>query len=391
MRFIGMAVLVAGLALAALAGSAAGQAEELVDGLFLPAIMSDFTPSWHWGDTYTVTVSTRTTNPPLAAIDRSGRPHLFWSYSITDNQIHHVYLDNSAWQQTTPSAGIDGDSSLSNAPMVTADNRVHLTWYNKLDPTGDRPYRYMHAIFTDGVWSSANQVFRSTYSTINAWSRLDGDGRPRMGISNGFLAWRAHLLYEGIGGWQELATFSLPNDADIIWPDASNGAHVYGDDSTDMRYWRWTGGSLSTTGQSLGTGKFYGRNATFDGANNVHLYWKASETVNNMPVTLVHHQCIDNQLRASAVTWPGDTQAAREMVGATDGGTLFVLAWQESARKRIMLWDGCNPIVATAIPSEPAKSEVLRAVAVSNAPHKVCIFLQEGTTANYAVRCADID
>ena len=391
MRFIGLAVLVAGLAIVTLTRSAVGQAEELTHGLFLPAVMSDFTPSWHWGDTYTVTVSTRTTNPPLAAIDRSGRPHLFWSYSLADNQIRHAYLDGGTWHSTSPSAGIDGDSSLSNAPVVTDDNRVHLAWYNRLDPTGDRPYRYVHAIFANDTWSGANEVFRSKYSTINAWPRLDAGGRLRVGITNGFLAWRAYLQFEGVDGWQELANFSLPNDADIIWPNASNGAHVYGDDSTDMRYWRWTGGSLATTGQSLGTGKFYGRSVTFDGANNVHVSWKASEMVNSMPVTLVHHQCIDNQLRASAVTWPGDTQAAREMVGATDGGTLFAVAWQEPARKHIMLWDGCNPVVATTIPSEPAKSEVLRAVAVSNTPRKVCVFLQEGNSANYAVRCADID
>ncbi len=391
MRFIVFALLVASLGLALVAGSAAGQAEELGNGLFLPAVMSDFTPSWHWGNTYTVTVSTRTTNPPLAAIDHSGRPHLFWSYSIADNQIHHVYLDGATWRSTSPGSGIDGDSSLSNAPVVTDDNRIHLAWYNKLDTTGDRPYRYVHAVFANDAWSGANEVFRSKYSTINAWPRLDDGGRLRVGITNGFLAWRAYLQFEGVGGWQELASFSLPNDADIIWPDASNGAHVYGDDSTDMRYWRWTGGSLSTTGQSLGPGKFYGRSMIFDGANNVHVAWKASESVNGMPATIVHHQCVDNQRRASAVTWPGDTQAAREMAGATDGGTLYVLAWQEPGRKRIMLWDGCNPIVATTIPSDPTGSEVLRAVAVSSAPRKVCVFSQQGTTADYAVRCADID
>lgn len=391
MRFAIFALLVAGLGLVLVAGSAAGQAEELGNGLFLPAVMSDFTPSWHWGDTYTVTVSARTTNLPLAAIDRSGRPHLFWSYSIADNQIHHVYLDGTTWQSTSPSAGIDGDSSLSNAPVVTDDNRVHLAWYNKLDTAGDRPYRYVHATFASNTWSGASEIFRSQYSTINAWSRLDASGRLRVGITNGFLAWRAYLQFEGVGGWQELANFTLPNDADIVWPDASSGAHVYGDDRTDMRYWRWNGDPLPTTGQSLGTGKFYGRNVTFDGANNVHVTWKAAETVNNVTKTLVHHQCIDNQLHASAVSWPGDTEGVREMVSAANGGTLYVLAWQEPARKRIMLWNGCNPIVATTIPSDPAKSEVLRAVAVSDTPRKICVFLQEGTSADYAVRCADID
>jgi len=391
MRFVIVAILVTALGLALIAGSAAGQAEELANGLYLPAVMSEFLPSWHWGDTYTTTVSSRTTNPPLAAIDHSGRPHLFWSYSIADNQIHHVYLDGETWHSSSPSTGIEGDSSLTNAPVVTNDNRVHLTWYNRLDTSGDCPYRYLHAIFANETWSGANEVFRSKYSTINAWPRLDAGGRLRVGITNGFLAWRAYLQYEGIGGWQELATFSLPNDADIVWPDASNGAHLYGNDSADMRYWRWTGGTLAATGQSLGPGKLFGRSVTIDGANNVHVYWKAAETVDNMPMSIVHHQCIDNQLRSSAVTWPGDTQAAREMVGATDGGSLFALAWQEPARKRIMLWDGCNSIVVTTIPSDPAKSEVLRAVAVSNTPRKVCVFLQEGTSADYAVRCADID
>lgn len=391
MRFVGVAVLLACLLLAAVAGGAAGQAEELTNGLFLPAVMSDFTPSWHWGDAFTVTVSTRTTNPPLAAIDRSGRPHLFWSYSIDDNQIHHIYLDNSAWHDSTPSTGVDGDSSLTNAPIVTTDNRVHLAWYNRFEAADGRPYRYMHAVFANDAWAGANEVFRSKYSTINAWSRLDAGGRLRVGITNGFLAWRAYLQFEGVNGWQELANFSLPNDADIIWPDSSNGARVYGDDNTDMRYWRWTGDLLSTSGQSLGPGKFYGRSVTFDGANNVHIYWKGSESVDGQPVTLAHHQCVDNQLYASAVTWPGDAQAAREMVGATDGGTLFALAWQGPTRKRIMLWDGCNPVVVTTIPDDPTKSEVLRAVAVSKSPHKVCAYLQLGISAEYIVRCADID
>jgi len=391
MRFIVCAILAANLALALLTGRTSAQTEELPNELFLPAVMSDFTPSWHWGTAYTVTVSARTTHPPLAAIDRSGRPHLFWSYDLADNQIHHVYLDGATWHRLSPSQGIDGDSSLSNAPVVTDDNRIHLTWYNKLDTTGDRPYRYVHAIFADDTWNDANEVFRSKYSTIDAWPRLDADGRLRVGITNGFLAWRASLQLEGVDGWQELANVTLPNDAAIIWPDARNGAHVYGDDSTDMRYWRWTDGVLSTTGQSLGAGKFHGRSMALDGTNHVHVYWTASETVAGNPVTLLHHQCIDNLLRTSAVTLPGATQAARQEVGATDGGRLFALAWQEPVRKRIMLWDGCNPVVVTTVPSDHAGSEVLRAVAVSDAPRKVCIFLQEASTADYVVRCADID
>ena len=390
MRFIVCTMLAANLLLVLFVGSASAQTEELSSTLFLPAVMRDFTPSWHWEPVYTVTVSARTTHPPLAAIDRRGRPHLFWYYSIDDNQIHHVYLDGATWHQLSPSQGLTGNSLLANAPIVTDDDRIHLIWYNELDKAGDRPYRYVHALFTGDAWGSANEVFRSKYSTIRAWPRLDAGGRLRVGITSGFLAWRAYLQLEGVGGWQELANFTLPSNADIIWPDAHTGAHVYGDDSTGMRYWRWADGTFITA-QSLGIGKFYGRTMTVDDADHVHLHWSASESVAGNPVTLVHHQCIDDQLRTSAVTFPGDTQAAREVVGATDGSRLFVLAWQEPARRRIMLWDGCSPVVVTTIPSDPAQSELLRAVAVSAAPRKVCVFLQKGISADYVVRCAGID
>jgi len=381
-----MAVFAASFCVLLTAAPAVAQAEGTV---YLPTVMSDFVPGWHWEEAYTVTVSARTTGAPLAVIDRSGQPHLFWYYTTADNQLHHTHFTATGWRETQPAAGAEGDSLLTNAPLVDSAGKLHLIWFNKLDSDEEQKHRFLYTTFAEESWQAPRAVMRSKYSTIDAWLRLVPGDQPRVAVTDGFLAWKSTLYTLG-GDWQAQSETALPDGADIVWPDAVSGAHLYGNNDDTMQYWRWTGGEVGGA-QTLGSGAFFGRSLAFDASDNLHLYWKASVAAGGKSVTTLHHQCINTLPQASAVTYPGDVVAVQEIAGAAEHGTWFVLAWQETTRKRIMRWDGCAPGGAVTIPEDAAENTTLRAVAVSSNPRKVCVFMQQGTTAIYTVRCADLD
>lgn len=357
--------------------------------VYLPSVMVDSVPGWHWGDAYTVTVTARTTNLPLAAIDRSGQPHIFWYHTLTDDLLHHLYLTPSGWQDAPAPAPVDSESLLTNPPLVDSDGRVHLLWFNKLGAAETQRHRFLHATFTEGAWEEPREIMRSKYSTIDGWLRLGTGDQPRVAVTDGFLGWKA-ILYTLGADWQAQSEQTLPTDADIVWPDAADGAHLYGVSDGMMLYWRWSGGTVGGV-QSLGDGAFLGRSLAFDAGGNLHLYWKASVDAGGQLVTAPHHRCIDARPQASGVTNPGGAIAVRELVGAAENGPRFVLAWQEPTRKRLMMWDGCTPGVVATIPEDAGESTTLRAAAVSSNPRRVCVFMQQGTTAIYTVRCANLD
>lgn len=364
----------------------AAQSEGVV---YLPAVLNDYTVGWHWGDAYTVTVATRTTNLPLAAIDRSGQPHIFWYHTLTDDHVHHLYLTPTGWQATSAPAPADSESMLTNAPLVDHTGRVHLLWFNKLPATEAQRHRFLHATFSGGVWQSPREIMRSQYSTIDAWLRLGADDQPRVAVTDGFLGWRATLYTLG-GEWQAQNEVILPADADIVWPDAVAGAHLYGVSNNSLQYWRWSGASVGDA-QALGSGALLGRSLVFDAVGNLHLYWKAGVNVGGRLIVALHHQCIDALPQVSEVVYPGGAATVSNVVGASENGPLFALAWQEPGRKRLMLWDGCTPGATVTIPEDAEQSTTLRAVAVSSNPRKVCAFMQQDATDVYTVRCADLD
>ncbi len=365
---------------------AVAQSEGVV---YLPTVMHDFTPGWHWRDAYTVTVATRTTNLPFAAIDRDGMPHIFWYHTLTDDLVHHLYLTPGGWQATSAPAPADSESLLTNPPLVDSAGRVHLLWFNKLPATETERHRFLYATFNAGAWQTPQEITRSKYSTIDGWLRLGGDDQPRVAVTDGFLGWKATLYSLG-GAWQAQNEVTLPTDADIVWPDVVDGAHLYGVSNNTLLYWRWRGGMVGET-QSLGGGALLGRSLAFDAVGNLHLYWKAGANVGGKLITALHHQCIDTTPQSSEVVYPGGAATVSTVVGAAENGPLFALAWQEANRKRLMLWDGCTPGVTVTIPEAPGQSTTLRAVAVSSNPRKVCVFMQQDGTDLYTVRCADLD
>jgi hypothetical protein len=379
-------LLWAALCVSLLPSPVAAQSEGVV---YLPTLMNDYTVGWHWGDAYTVTVAARTTGSPLAAIDHSGQPHIFWYHTLTDDLLHHLYLTPSGWQATLAPAPADSESRLTNPPLVDSAGRVHLLWFNKLGEGEAERHRFLHATFTGDAWQAPREIMRSKYSTIDGWLRLGTGDQPRVAVTDGFMGWKATLYTLG-GEWQAQSEQTLPTDADSVWPDATDGAHLYGVSDNMMLYWRWSGGTVGGV-QSLGGGAFLGRSLAFDAGGNLHLYWKASVDAGGQLITAPHHQCIDARPRASEVTMPGGAVAVRELVGAAENGPRFALAWQEATRKRLMLWDGCTPGVTVTIPENAGESTTLRAVAVSSNPRKVCVFMQQGGTAVYTVRCADLD
>lgn len=365
---------------------AVAQSEGVV---YLPTVMQDFTPGWHWRDAYTVTVATRTTNLPLATIDHDGMPHIFWYHTLTDDLVHHLYLTPDGWQATSAPAPADSESLLTNPPLVDSAGRVHLLWFNKLPAAEAQRHRFLHAAFSAGAWQTPQEIMRSKYSTIDGWLRLGANDQPRVAVTDGFLGWKATLYSLG-GEWQAQTVVTLPADADIVWPDAVEGAHLYGVSNNVMQYWRWSGGTVGEV-QTLGSGALLGRSLAFDAVGNLHVYWKAGVDVGGRLITALHHQCIDTLPRASEVIYPGGAATVSNIVGATENGPLFALAWQEPNRKRLMLWEGCTPGVTVTIPEDTGQNTTLRAVAVSSNPRMICAFMQQGATDIYTVRCADLD
>ncbi|HHW85068.1 MAG TPA: hypothetical protein GX400_02525 [Chloroflexi bacterium] len=364
----------------------AAQSEGVV---YLPAVLNDYTVGWHWRDAYTVTVATRTTNLPLAAIDHEGQPHIFWYHTLTDDHVHHLYLTLTGWQATLAPAPADSESLLTNAPLVDDAGRVHLLWFNRLPATEAQRHRFLHATFSNGVWQSPREIMRSKYSTINGWLRLGADDQPRVAVTDGFLGWRA-MLYSLGGEWQAQSEVNLPADTDIVWPDAVDGAHLYGASNGTLQYWRWSGGTVGAA-QALGSGALLGRSLAFDAMGNLHIFWKAGVNVEGRLIMALHHQCIDALPQASEIVYPGGAATVSNVVGASENGPLFALAWQEPNRKRLMLWDGCTPGATVTIPEDVGERTTLRAVAVSSTPRKVCVFMQQDATDVYTVRCADLD
>jgi hypothetical protein len=267
--------------------------------------------------------------------------------------------------------------------------RVHLLWFNKLPASEAQRHRFLHATFSAGVWQTPQEIMRSKYSTIDGWLRLGADGQPRVAVTDGFLGWKATLYTLG-GEWQAQNEVILPTGASIVWPDAVDGAHLYGVSNGALQYWRWSGGTIGGA-QALGSGTLLGRSLAFDAVGNLHLYWKAGSEIDGRLITALHHQCIDARPRASEVIYPAGAVTVGSVVGAAENGSRFALAWQEPDRKRLMLWDGCTPGVTVTIPEETGQSTTLRAVAVSSNPRKVCAFMQQNTTDIYTVRCADLD
>lgn len=364
----------------------AAQSEGVV---YLPAVLNDYTVGWHWRTDYTVTVAAHTTNLPLAAIDHEGQPHIFWYHTLTDDLLHHVYLTSAGWQTTAAPAPAESESMLTAAPLVDSAGRVHLLWFNKLPATEAQRHRFLHATFSAGAWQTPREVMRSKYSTIDGWLRLGVDDQPRIAVTDGFLGWKATLYTLG-GEWQAQNAVTLPADADIVWPDASDGAHLYGVSNNILQYWRWSGAAVGGA-QALGSGALLGRALVFDAMGNLHIYWRASADVGGRLITALHHQCIDAQPHASEVIQPAGAATVSSAVGAGENGPLFALAWQEPNRKRLMLWDGCTPGVTVTIPEAAGQSTTLRAVAVSSNPRQVCVFMQQDATDVYTVRCADLD
>lgn len=371
---------------------------------YLPLVSGDYDPTWVWESvvTPTLTPTLSSNTNPLMAIDHQGRVHIFWetiSYG-TPRFIYHTYLTATGWTSPTAVAQSLGTSSVLFPPLVAPDDTLHLLWLNR--ETTQSPYRTLYAAFRDDVWSSEEEVYRSSYtaSTLEGMVHLDASSQVHatMVDSYVFSGSVAHAVRGG-PGWSQPVVLLLPDHSTWIWPDQQGGVRFYGNDyetPPNLYYSYWQNGQFATLDQ-CGPDRVsvsVGRKTQLDGQNNLHLFWSEAVPIPGGQVTGIYHQCIDSALEVTSQALLTDDQYASiyDAVKATGFARWTALAWREDygTRIRLAMWNGCSRTDLKTVPFLEGDWTV-KALAVSDTPGKVCVLgYMYDYPACYNVVCADI-
>lgn len=277
------------------------QTAEDGNSIYLPVLMQDYDSSWRWDSVNRISLPESPFHDPMIGNDFQGRTHLLWDNWSSGNQfIFHTYQTDSGW---TPSAEIDqtlGASDLILPPMIGADGRLHLIWYNELVLGG--PYRLMTDSFNTNHWEIAHELVRYQYNSSDVTMNVSPDGSVYVvyGIL-GIIKTDYFFTQKTSAGWST-ATYidlalSYPYSLIKALPDQSGGVGllIHNWNNSTLYYSHWKNGNLSPNLIPLGL--INTSNASFlDSQDNWHFFRIASAPIPGGSVDGIYHQCMSSNL-----------------------------------------------------------------------------------------------
>lgn len=400
---LGIAVLIASWVLCLSAAPVQAQAVCADDFcIYLPLVARDYDSTWIWGEVVSpsLTPAPAYVANPLMSVDRQGRAHIFWeaTASGTPRFIYHTYLAATGWTTPTAVAQSLGTSSLLYPPVVAPDGAMHLLWLNR--ETTQEPYRTLYAAFRNDAWGAEEEVYRAPINySLQGMVHLDESGQVHATMVQSFLFNDVYHVTRGSVGWSQPVMLARPQYNRLVWPDQQGGVRFYGNDyesPPNLYYSYWRNGQFITRDQR-GPDRLTlssSQRTQLDGQNNLHLFWSAPVALPGGQVTGLYHQCVNSalQVTGAVVLTGGHTAYISDAARVAGFVRWTALAWREDsgARVQLALWNGCNRTDLKTVPF-PGTGWTVRAVAVRDAPGKICVLGYLSTSpARYNIVCADV-
>lgn len=277
------------------------EAEDGGTSIYLPVIMQEYDPSWRWDSVEKITLPEAPLHDPVIGNDFQGRTHLLWDKWPSGNEfIFHTYQTESGW---TTSAEIDqtlGASKIILPPMIGADGRLHLIWYNELSFGG--PYRLMADSYDNGQWEIGQELVRYQYNSLNVMMNVGSDGSVNVvyGVP-GIVFTNYYFTQKASGGWTPANNINLsliyPYSLFKVQPDQSGGVGILirNSNNSTIYYSHWKNGNFSPN--LLPVGVINTTSASFlDSQDNWHFFRTGSVPVPGGSVNGIYHQCMSSDL-----------------------------------------------------------------------------------------------
>ncbi len=375
----------------------ASQAEQVnavlspaTDGkVFLPVIFKSFFARWVWSSPVAIKL-TPEPNHVVMAFDKSQAPHVIWDKSpwVTgEASIYHTYRSGTSWTPTETVASISGDAETLWPPSLSPDGFLHLLW--RVSNVGG-PYALNYAAWNGEGWVYKGEFLSETddpYPTgmvgINAAGEASIVGM--YGTSIGTMV--EHRIFHF--DWLEWDPIGVIDGVRQAWPDASNGARIYGDDIASGQGWYqyWAGGSQQG---SAGLGEMIGdRVGVLDGSGNMHLF--------HLDMTGgaygLFHQCLDKDLNwgpielvSGTAKLSGYPSQALQVAVSSQGNIAAAYLDDQTQAVGLLTWQDCRVRTQGALVA-PAGTSGLDALAFGEAPGKLCV-LRDTSGSNKVLVCA---
>lgn len=366
---------------------------------YLPLVFNGYDPTWQWRVPVTVTLSPPPASAPLMTIDGQGRVHLLWdtNSSKLPKYIYHTYLTASGWTTPTYVAYSLGTSRVMFPPVVGPDGVIHFLWIN--ERTSGEAQRMLYAYFEDDQWKPKGEgeivhQAETSYYDLQGMVHLDDEGRIHATFVESYFSANIYHYKRASSGWGVATPIYHQGIRYWIWPGQHGGVHFYGNDYQDvLHYSYWRDGEFLVWDREA-SGIVEDRKSQLDVGNNLHLFWKDLVAIPWGSVNGVYYQCLDSDLNLTEVEVLSEKRDVRKVVKAMGEDRSFALSWQEAVSDtaevdatRLGVWEGCTRTDLKTTLVDPALN--LKALAVSDTPHKVCLLMSDGLDV-YTVICADL-
>ncbi len=368
--------------------------------LYLPLVGRDIEFAWHWYATTTPAVIPAP-NQVALALDDDGQVHLFWDVPFfqAPRFIYHTTAGVNTGEPWSPPARVAasrGESTLLHAPLPGPDGALHLLWHNDIEP--DQQEQLLYAALRGGSWSEPEVVYLAD-GPLTGMVRATRSGRLTAVVVNGsgFSSeiYQITRLYQTAwtAPWLIPVTHADLFAVDAAWPDWTGGVRVYQDSSRSpmppvIHYSRWQDGEFVARDLPIAA-RVYGRDASLDALDNLHIYWSAKTAVPGRNITALYHQCLAGGVQPLTAEIPSGERELVSYVGAVDTTGRFALAWRDETGQVWMgVWQGCARQLTKPVPLPPGTGWQPRAVALNTQPDAACLLLSQlGYPVQYAVVC----
>ena len=196
--------------------------------VYLPLVMNDFDPAWHWGAIVTPTLTPGAYDTPLLAIDRTGQVHVLWDTLSTNSRfIYHSYLTAQRW--TTPTAILPtlGTSYVMYPPIVDTSGTLHLLWKNVL--TFNSPARLLYSTFTGNAWQPEEVVYTAPSSSYSLQGMIHFGPATVVHTTYAvsYFSTEVYNTTRTSTNWATPLKITPIRSPSLIWPDQLGGVHLY--------------------------------------------------------------------------------------------------------------------------------------------------------------------
>lgn len=353
--------------------------------------------SWNWQKIDAPTIKPVTLKSPLTILDNRGYLHLLWDTpaSSGDAFIYHSYYNGSAWTPPAPIALTLGVSDIRSVSFVSANDGIHLLWYNTLQFGG--PFRLMYAHFDGEKWSQESEIMR-VEKDPNLSGALLVDEKGVHAIVETPNITSADINYLSLQGsnWSapEIITPSVGLFSWNYSPNRNGMVRFYGKNAfnNNLTFAYWQNGQTEVKNTDIVLPLHF--DTFFVTAQGDYFnYWTASASVPGGMIEGAYYQCIDGNLAAfPAQILSGETAVVTKPIVAQSASKTAMLWADKEQQIRLLLPKSCAEADLFTLPLPPLEKMERKplAVAFSDTPNKICVVSKVGySNTPLEIYCAE--